>query len=414
MQVNQKWHFLFLNPWCVKNNKETVDSRQSVIVVLYNDVEKYPPTINKAIELSRRVDQVTILGRSLKKPLFTFPKNVKYVRHDAYFTDANLDEIPAWRKLYSFIGFIQRLKKEIKLSNPSMVICHDMMAAFAYWLLLKIQWNKNKPLFWYHNHDVIHDWTIPRQSVMWLAKRYEPGFFNKMDIFTLPVEERKIYFPIQKFTGLVHVLPNYPLLSRINQIRSTNKGGNEDTIRLLYQGSLGRGHGFENFIEILNEEIHGKHLSLTLLGKISEKYREELSKKAIKEEVVERFKIVDPIPYVDLYKFSSTFHIGLATHIPGKKAIYKYGATSSNKIYEYPAAGLPVILYDDPHYKKYLEKYSWISFTDLTSASILKSIETLHIDYEEKCRDAYNTILGELNYEKVFDEVWNKVAEMHN
>lgn len=57
--------------------------------------------------------------------------------------------------------------------------------------------------------------------------------------------------------------------------------------------------------------------------------------------------------------------------------------TASNKIYEYAASGLPVILYDNEQFRKYLTQYPWAFFIDGSPAMFIDCIHTIINNYKE-------------------------------
>ncbi len=372
----------------------------------------YPPTVNVANLLSKRVNEVVLIGRHLRKPSFSYSPNIQIIKIHPNITDTDLVNISRWKKILYFKEYIQLLKSEIKKRKPSIVICHDMLAAFAYWIGEKSLKQKEKPLFWYHNHDVIHDNTMPAFSVLWFGKKFEKFFFNIADIFSLPVEERKQYFPLKTFKGRVFIIPNYPTMQSFDQIeKKSGSPARHKIIRLIYQGSLGRNHGFSELIRVLKKKINGYPIELTLIGQINSGYKEQLISEARQHGVSGQLHILDPVSYRDLTEITRSNHIGLAIHVPNNRAIHIYGATSSNKIYEYMAQGLPVILYDTPHYRKYLNQFSWTKFVDLSEESLIEAIEDCIVDYEIKSQQAMKDFQESLNYEKVFFDVWDEVSE---
>ena len=77
-----------------------------------------------------------------------------------------------------------------------------------------------------------------------------------------------------------------------------------------------------------------------------------------------------------------TYHIGIGIHRK-EDIMNKTLGTSSNKIYEYAAAGLPVLLYDNQQFRNYLGKYKWAFFTDCSKASLISALETMERNIQE-------------------------------
>jgi glycosyltransferase involved in cell wall biosynthesis len=267
---------------------------------------------------------------------------------------------------------------------------------------------KGRSFLWYHNHD--YEAKNPNRfpSIGWWAYQSQASSFKKIDFFTLPARERLDLFPVERFATPNCVIPNFPAVNRV-RTKPCNSVGSE--IALVYQGSLGRHHGFSEIIPWLNREISGKRLKLTLLGKIDRSYKRELKELSEFHGVQDRLHFVDFIAFSGLSEFLGRFDIGLSIHKPVGMT-YSTGGTASNKIYEYAAAGLPVILYDSSHYREHLGRYRWTAFCDLNWDSFAKATETLLQDYERRANAAVADILNGLNYEAVFDRTWHQAEKL--
>ena len=77
----------------------------------------------------------------------------------------------------------------------------------------------------------------------------------------------------------------------------------------------------------------------------------------------------------------------------------------------FAALGLPVILYDTPHYREHLEQYSWAFFTDLSENSLIECIEKIIENYEEISAQAHKNFIEMLNFDVYFEKVYNKITE---
>jgi hypothetical protein len=84
--------------------------------------------------------------------------------------------------------------------------------------------------------------------------------------------------------------------------------------------------------------------------------------------------------------------------------------TASNKIYEYAAVGLPVILFDTPHFRRHLGSREWAFFTDLSEASPLAVLGQIVERYEAASATAIRDFEQEFNYERVFVPVLERVV----
>jgi hypothetical protein len=231
---------------------------------------------------------------------------------------------------------------------------------------------------WYHNHDVSVLDNISKYSISWFSYFAERNIFKRLQIFTLPSEERKVYFPMEQLSGQYFFLPNYPSVEFYSKFNGS--APSTRSIRLIFQGELSAGHGFEQIILILNESIGGKSIELVLVGRISEKYKLELINHTRINNCENNLIFMDYLPYSELPFLTETCQIGIAIYMKDD-VMNNTISTASNKIYEYAALGLPVIVFDKVALKRQLSSYDWCFFTDVSKTSLLSIIENISRDY---------------------------------
>jgi hypothetical protein len=87
--------------------------------------------------------------------------------------------------------------------------------------------------------------------------------------------------------------------------------------------------------------------------------------------------------------------------------MYATGGTSSNKIYEYAAMGLPIFYFDDEHYNLHLSKYRWAIATDLNLNELERKINYIKSEHETLSKAALSDFESSLNFELSFKPVLN-------
>jgi hypothetical protein len=85
--------------------------------------------------------------------------------------------------------------------------------------------------------------------------------------------------------------------------------------------------------------------------------------------------------------------------------------TASNKIYEYAAIGLPVILFDTPHFRHHLGERRWAFFTRLSESSLLHTLEEVAENYDVATHAAIHDFRHEFNFERVFTPALHTVLK---
>ena len=240
-----------------------------------------------------------------------------------------------------------------------------------------------------------------------VTARHE-ALFAELDFFSLPTSERKLYYPVHRVKRETFVIPNYPAISFFRQFQRPRPL--ESAIRLIYQGALGRGHGFEEIICLLAEPFNGKSLQLILKGWIHEDYKRELVELAEHCGVSEKLFFGGFGPYPEVPKLAASCTIGLAI-FTANDIMNQTLATASNKIYEYAAVGLPVIRYDTPYFREHFRHREWTFFTDLSRDSLRRTIESILSSYDAAMSAAIRDFHREFNYEKVFTPALRRVVD---
>lgn len=368
-----------------------------IIVAVYSHPEYYPPTLNTVNALASFAEHVEMLCRNVKKDEITYNNNITLKKSGLFKNIRAAETASYFWKLKSFFHFTMLLFRTLKKTHPKWLIVYDPIPLLSYRLISFFLWHK--PKLWYHNHDVLEISKLKKYSISWFACKVEQNSFGKIDLFTLPSEERKFLFPINKLKGQFIFLPNYPSIDLANQ---TNPIIENDSIKLIYQGHVGEGHGLDKLIEYISKK--SLNITLSIIGNVDTSYEQSLITLIKELKLLECVKIFPPIAHHELIIFTRLHHIGLGIHEP-KNIAFKTAATSSNKIYEYIACGLPVLLYDSNEYISKLKEKKWAFFTDLTFESIDNSITNILKDYTEISKSAMEDFKRNLYFEKHFSKV---------
>ena len=88
--------------------------------------------------------------------------------------------------------------------------------------------------------------------------------------------------------------------------------------------------------------------------------------------------------------------------------------TASNKIYEYAASGMPVLLYDNIHFRSILGNRNWAFFTDTQEKSLVKTLEEIIAQYQLLSSSAQKDFKAELCFEHYFQPLLKYLSgEIH-
>lgn len=377
-----------------------ISKQKSLIIAIYSHPEYYPPTLNAVELLSGYYDKIYILHRNVTGFDWIYPSNVQLVSPKKCYPVLEVERASLVKKIGWFLQFSFKFFRLVAGKKPDTVLMYDSLPVLGYRLI--VPFITSPRILWYHNHDVSEEKYIKKYNLAWLAWKSEPWILSRLQLFTLPAIERKVCFPMERLKGQFFFLPNFP--SRIVYHRKPGKDRNSETIKLLYQGSIGKGHGLEEIIPLLKGKILGKTLLLILKGFISQEYLEELKGITAKEGIADRLVYIPPSGYQEVINNAFTCHIGIGIHKKDDMMNRTLG-TASNKIYEYAAAGLPVILYDNPHFREILGQYNWVFFTDTSMASLEEVIRRIVNKYEDYSNSARSDFENKLCFEEYFDKI---------
>jgi glycosyltransferase involved in cell wall biosynthesis len=374
------------------------DKGKSIAIAIYTHPEYYPPLLNAIDELSQNTDQLFVISRNLKINNWKYPEGVELISSGELIDIRVAEQTSIAWKFRSFLRFTLDFYKLLLRKKHEWIICQDPISLLSYRLIHRLIWYK--PRLWYHNHDIVERSAVRKYSVGYFSVVSEKRFFKHIDLFSLPSVERLAAFPFEQLKRPYFIIPNYPSTRRVGY-ETISKTDPAQVLKLIYQGHLGNDHGLEAFINFIEQE---KDITLTLIGPGNPEFILHVKQLIIQKRLHDRVFLRRPVPYASLKEITAAHHIGLAVHEPVNIA-FRTAAMASNKIYEYAASGLPVIYYDDEHYKKYLSIYPWAFSTDLSMESIRNAIHFIRSNYEELSARALKDFRTKLNFGSVYKPV---------
>jgi glycosyltransferase involved in cell wall biosynthesis len=378
-----------------------VKTKRVLLVSIYSHPDYYPPTLSAVENLSSLYDNIYILHRNIHGLNWKYPENVQLIGPRKQYSLQEVENAGLIKKVFWYLAFSSRLFLALIKFKPETFLISDYLCILAYRLIFPF--SKKPHITWYHNHDVAEEQYLKKYSVSWLSWKSEKWLFPKLQIFSLPALERKVCFPLNLFQGVFFFLPNFP--SRLIYKSTLNENKYRDPVyRILFQGSIGPLHGLEELIPLLKEKIQGKELNLIIKGFISAEYLTELKVIAGSHGISEKLIYIGPTDYSQVIENGRTCHIGIAIH-KKEDIMNKTLGTASNKIYEYAALGLPVILYDNAHFREILGQYKWAFFTNTESDSLRQCLNDIIAAYPSLSKQAASDFNNQLSFEHYFEPV---------
>lgn len=371
--------------------------------------EAYPPALNAINCFAEKFDSVEIITTDTFPTDWKYKKNVKISLVEGEHDRFKFSQKSPIIKLKRYLIFLLKIRKAIKNTQPKLVVIYDNVPFFLY--LLAVLFLRKKHLLWYHNHDIYPQSKYPKYSILWFSFIAIQRFFNRIDIFTIPAMERVKMFPMSRFQGKFYFIPNYPskkiIYSEYNY-KTPNSAKGNDQIKLIYPGSPSKKNGFEELIIAAKSLVNGKKISITIVGEPNAEFRKELENFARYHGVESQLYFEERVSYVKMPQFLKNYHIGWAMYKPQDMRTATVG-TASNKIYEFLANGMPILVFDNEHHRKHLSKTKATFFTDLTPDSIINNLKIIDSEYDTLSKEARKEFEEKYQFENHFNDALNEV-----
>jgi glycosyltransferase involved in cell wall biosynthesis len=385
-------------------------NRQQVGILVYGNPDYYPPTVNAVNLLSEHFD-IILICRNQSPPDCEYPTNVKVHRLGKYTSVREREKASANAKLWEYINYVAQSRHLLK--DVSLIYAYDAFAYTAAYLC-QIFLYKVTPLI-YQSHE-IGEHLSPLSSLSGWVQRAEKTWIHKAAITVFPDKDRAAFF--QKVTQLKEaplIVPNFPLKSFYSLPNNFNSiiPKRWKSITLFYRGTISDTSGMREIItsaSLLKEDVQIK-----FVGFLNSAEEKQLKDCVNSVNLSSKFTYLGIIPYKDLQSLTFSATVGFALY---KNTSFDRIAcvTACNKIYEYAACGLPVIVSDFPNYRDYLFNESWVYFANPDDphsiASALANILSDFEKYKAMCLAARQAFEEKFNYERVFSPLLFKITTL--
>lgn len=317
--------------------------------IIYSEPAAYPPIINGAQLLNKAGLHLNILARDYVgatgyRYSASFPQHTRIQR----FTTAAR---ASWVQYAVFVWHVWRHA----LPAARVFLGYDMHGFLPARLLAS---RYRRPLI-YHCHDYVQNGAAQSLGARWV-KAFEQRYAKSADLVVAPDRERGCVMRREL------QLPRSPITvanSPLNRFDSTGAAlhqalsaqGKQFTRIVLRQGRIGPGHAIEATLRSL-PAWSSRQWAFVLLGPGDLAYLTYLQEMSSNLGMSEQFAILHPVPYVQVSQFTPGADLGHALYEP-TSVNHLYSTTASNKMMEYMAAGLPLLVSDRPAVRDFVEQY---------------------------------------------------------
>jgi glycosyltransferase involved in cell wall biosynthesis len=313
--------------------------------IFYNNPDIYPPIINGLRLLAEAGFKIELFCRddghdwNVSYPSQVSVKRIKY------------NGKSTWQEYTLFVASVLRSGN----SKASLFIGHDMHGLLPARLLATLH---RRPLI-YHCHDFADkSRTLPLGS--YIVRAFEQRLARTSDLIIVPDQERgaamisELNLKNQPLT-----VANAPLRKHITSITTLNRALSERGYhlkRILFrQGRIGVGHAIEATLRSM-PYWNSKDWGFVLMGPSEPEYLEKLNAQALSLGIDRQFVILPPVSYDKVVQYTVAADVGHALYEP-VHINNIHITTASNKIMEYLASGLPLLVSDTPAMRRFIARY---------------------------------------------------------
>ncbi len=298
-----------------------------------------------------------------------------------------------YRKLKREILAIKAIEKAIIDVKPDLIHANDLDALIpAYFASRKL-----KCKLVYDTHEVFleNNNIIHKKLLKLFYGVFEYWIIKRVDRVICVSNSAAEYFKNKYNITKPLVVTNCSLKK---EMQVSNSGKNE-LFEVLNHGQFYEGRGYDLMLETAKHMISSKDILFVLrgFGVMEDELRHTAKINDLQNvEFRPRVKVEDLIP------FASKSKVGIAITEP---ICLNFKLSVSNKLFEYAAAGLPVIMSDIPEHRYLNEKYHFgIILEKNTPEYLKKAIEKLYYDKDFYIQCSKNSfkMSEQLNWENEF------------
>jgi hypothetical protein len=380
--------------------------KKRIFYVQYANPAAYPPTINGAHILAEMGWEVRVYGTH-----FESSKDLEFPPHELIRVECEPLSAPGLRLRVAYALFLFKAVGKALFWRPDWIYVCDNLASPAGWLLKKVF--RRRVL--YHEHDDPRQ--VKESHFMKVIIFFRRSLARGCDFTILPQRRRQEIFLEE--TGTLRpslFVPNCPRAVEVAKGASPERGFN-NRLGIYFHGSIN-----PNMVPkalVVGAIRSGVPVHLRVVGYETESsagWSRQLQEAGAGSDMV-TVELVGPVSRDKLHAQMAGMHVGWVNFQMsdgGPNCVMKHLAGASNKAFDYMAAGLALMVPNDPEWADF---YSTCSMA-CDSEDAERIAEILRMSYE--C-PAGTRALGEAgrrlvrdawNYDAVFSQVVDKMTEI--
>ena len=383
-----------------------------LLITLYSNPDYYPPTVY-AVRILSSYFRIHILCRNMEKPFQDWPAGVTIERFGKYASVGDKEAAGACAKLIEYAKFVARARVLIKEIRPALVYAYDPHAFVA--SIVGRMVGSSTPVI-FHQHELPEmrslSWASLQGWVVWAALRGT----KSADATVFPEKYRaREWLMAAGDSRAPIIVPNCPDQSYFPAPADWSGTIAERYCarEAVYVGSVGADNGHLEALRAI--AIADGNVRLRVIGSFRPEFETNFNKLARELGVTKRISLDGWIAHDEVPARRSGSSAGLSLYKPVTKNL-EYMGSASNKLFEYAAMGMPVVVPDRASYRDFLGDAEWVTYADVEQpASIARAIDSIFADRERyiaMSRAARRAFEEQYNYERVFAPALERMFEL--
>ena len=387
-------------------------TKPRLLAAIYHNADYYPPTVNAINQLSTEF-QVTLICRNIDEPFRCWPDGIEVERVGAPGNiEGKVTQTPI-AKLMEYGAFRSSIRRVLERDRPRVAYAWEPHAFAA--VIAAGATRLHIPIV-YHLHEMPEVASTSFASLQGWITRYARRHTGDASAIVFPEKNRaEQYLKETEDSRPALIVPNCPARNFAPRLPPWSDliGRRLRSSELLYMGTLGESNGSLEAVCAL--ALLGPSTRLTMIGRASSDLCNEILRMAEANAVTARVSLPGWMPHSALPARAMAASVGLSLHKPVSRNL-EFASSATNKIFEYAACGLPVVMPDRASYREMFANERWAMFADPNDPrSIAAVITELFADpnqYAARCQAARRAFEERYNYERTFAAVFSAVRNL--
>jgi glycosyltransferase involved in cell wall biosynthesis len=382
-----------------------------LLITIYANPDYYPPTVY-AVRLLSCYFAVHILCRNMDQPFQEWPPEVTIERFGEYASARAKEGANAAAKLIEYAKFAARTRVLIKQMRPAAIYSYDPYAFVA--TMLGRVGRRPLPVI-FHSHELPETQNLSWGSLENWVVRAALISTKSADAVVFPEKNRaRHWLTAAADLRVPTIVPNCP-----DQRYFPAPADWSDTIAARYRAReavyVGYASADNGHLDALRALAMTDGIRMRVIGGFRPEFEASFNELARELRVNERLSVDGWLALDELRARASRASVGLSIYKPVTKSL-EYVASASNKLFEYAAMGLPVIVPNRENYRDFLGDAEWVTYADVEQPeSFARALTSIFDDrerYVAMSRAARGAFETEYNYERVFEPVLERIRAL--